>query len=411
MRHVEATHLGLRRFLERHRIATLNIAGILDHESKAQAFVDDGEEPRGVLVKGPWFWYVHTEDEAFLEALFEEMRQKDGFYRFSGVWRPVAERIQARFPLVWEAPCELYVLPPGTPLTAWESSRVTNVDLRDAEFINEHYAYRNEHSLDKIRGCIQNRPSSAVYVDGRLVCWLLVHEDDSQGIMYTLEEHRRKGYALEVSRDLVAKQRTAGRTPFLQIRDDNALSPGLARQCGFEPQGRCDWFGVMAGNPLELIKGGARFREQVLESLAPKGDRAPDAQRGVTSLCRFLVRLPQAAAEEIPVVEIPEEEWLAFATRHFEGLPLRTALGRLGKHLRLLGERRGGVLQAGAALLVGDDPCFELLWYSSCDPSFLLRMLERGKALGLDAVFVHPDAADAEAFKQLAFFPVSVGSA
>jgi hypothetical protein len=411
MRPVEATSQNLRRFLQRHRIATLNIAGVLDHEPRAQAFVDDEADPRGVLVKGPWYWYVHTEDEAFLEMLCKEMLREDRFYRFSGVWRPVAEGIQARLHLVWESRCDLYVLPEGRSRPPGEQARVTSVDLKDAEIIDEHYAYRNDHSLDKIRGCIRNRPSSAVCLDGHIVCWLLVHEDDSLGIMYTLEEHRRQGYALDVSLNLVAKQLAAGRTPFLQILDDNSLSPGLARRCGFESQGPCDWFGVMTGIPPELIEGGSRFRKQVLESLATEDGLVPCTESGVTCLCRFLVRLPQAAAEENPVVEIPAEEWLVFATRHFENLPLKLAIDRLGKNLRLLGKRREGVLQAGAALLIGSYDCFELLWYSRLEPCFLLRVLEQGKALGLDTAFVHPEEQEVEAFRGLGFFPVRAGMA
>jgi hypothetical protein len=246
MIHIDARDIALRRFLEKERIATLNLVGILKNEPRVEVLVDNGNDPRGVLVRGPWFSYVHSKEDAFFEELFQDMGRKEGLHHFSGVWRPVAERIKARFPLAWDEGCDLYALPPGhrAPLAG---SRAVSIDPKDAEIIDAHYTYRHSGSLEMIRACIQQRPTSAIYVDGHIVSWILVHEDDSLGIMYTLEEHRRKGYAQEVSLDLVAKQLAAGKTPFLQIRDDNGVSPGLAKKCGFVCHGQCDWFGVAVG--------------------------------------------------------------------------------------------------------------------------------------------------------------------
>ena len=376
-------------FLERNRIATLNLAGILRNEPDWALFVDDAEHPLGVLVKGPWFWYVHSEDEAFLEALFREVDQNAGFHRFSGVWRPLAERIKARYPLVWDAPCDLYHLPPENhrPELAQRAARA--VDLRDAEIIDEHYAYRHSGSLENIRSCIRDRNSSAIYVDGQPVCWLLVHEDDSLGIMYTLEEHRRRGYAVDVTVDLVTKQLAAGRTPFLQIRDDNGLSPGLARKCGFERHGSCDWFGIVSGTPPELVEGGRTFWRR----LHP-GDPAPEC------LCRFLHALPSApeAAETIG-----EREWLAFASLQFEEGALRRSLAGQEGSWRLLCLRHEGRIRATAALLLDDDDGGELAWCTSRDEAFLRSVLQAAKAMGMAVLFTHAAREEQAVFEALGF--------
>ena len=73
----------------------MNILGILQNEPGVELLVDDEETPHGVLVKGPWFWYLHTVDELFLEAFVLDLEQHAGFYRFSGVWRPLAEKLKA----------------------------------------------------------------------------------------------------------------------------------------------------------------------------------------------------------------------------------------------------------------------------------------------------------------------------
>lgn len=388
-------------FLERDRIATLNLVGILRNEPGTELLVDDAEHPRGVLAKGPWFWYVHTEDEAFLEALFRELEQKDGFYQFSGVWRPLAERIKERYPLVWDAPCDLYHLPPGNHRPELARTPAQSVDLRDAEIIDEHYAYRHARSLDKIRKCIQHRNSSAIYVEGQLVSWLLVHEDGSMGIMYTLEDHRRKGYAVDVTVDLVGRQLAAGLTPFIQIRNDNDMSPGLARKCGFVRHGSCDWFGIMVGTPRELIEGGIEFRRRIVASVPdPLQRREPilDPDRELACLCRFLNPLQP---EENPVVETEDEEaWLACASRHFDGETLRMFLANLRESYRLLWECQDGPV---AALLLDDDDGAELLWCSSREEDFLRYALLRAKTMGVSAVFVHTPSEEMDAYEQMGF--------
>ena len=375
---------GVRRFLAAHRVPTLNISGILMHEPRLEVFADRAEDPRGLLVKGPWFWYVHSEEETFLEAVLEEMRRKDGFYQFSGTWRPVARWFQERLPLVWHAPCDVYVLPEGGQVPPQADSPAVGARLEDAEIIDAHYAYRHSGSLEKIRKCIEHRPSSAIYVEDQPVCWLLVHEDESMGIMYTLEEHRRKGYALDVSLDLVDKQLRAGRTPYLQIRDDNAMSPGLALKCGFHPVGQCDWFGVTVGTPPELVEGGEAFRKRAEEAGWPGMPGADDP-----CCVRFLYVMKPGPAESNLVEEVSAEAWLAFAERHLDGSCLRMAVESLGQDLRLLGEVQEGALVHAAALLVDDDDGFELLWTSTRETSFLERVLLRAKDLKLGTVFAH----------------------
>lgn len=388
MKPVETTCEGVQRFLEQHRIPTLNLAGILENEPRVQVFVDDETEPKGLFVKGPWFRYVHTEDDGFLEALFAELERKAGFYPFSGVWKPLADRIKARYTLVWDAPCDLYVLPEGGQVKPRPGSPATSVRIEDAELIDAHYTYRHAHSLEKIQNCIAQRPSSAIYVGDQAVCWLLVHEDNSLGIMYTLEEHRRKGYALDVSLDLVEKQLQAGKTPFLQIRDDNAMSPGLALKSGFVPCGQCDWFGVMVGLPAELVQGGEAFRTRAREAGWP----VPDG----TGLFRFLYTLPTGDPETNPVVELPEETWLR------DHAPLAPAAERLRGSLRCVGEMGGPT----AALLVDDDDGFELLACSSLEPTFIERVLLRAKAMKLGTVFMHPTEADRPRLEACGFRPL-----
>lgn len=459
MRPVLRTDPDLLRYLEKDRIPALNIAGILENEPQVEVLVNDGPVLEGVLVKGPRLWYLHTESDAFLETVCDEMSRKDGFYQFSGMWKPLADRIKDRFRRVWDAPCDLYYLPEGNQVKPRPDSPARSIDPRDAEIIDTHYTYRHPGTVEKIRKCIQERSSSAIYVDGQIVSWLLVHEDNSLGIMYTLEEHRRKGYAVEVSLDVIAKQLAAGRTPFLQIRDNNDMSPDLAKKCGFVQHGKCDWFGVMVGLPKVLIEEVVALRRSVLETLCPEGftteslrglggatqqyllapafppaaaeavladlrGRGYAAARWITTplddtsgvqalvaaghlrsagericLGQFLVDFLPDAADPDPVVDQPQAAWLEAVSRIEDRRLLDTALERMGSRLHRVGNAQGS-----AGLMDDGDGGFELLWTTSREPEFLRRVLRCAKGRRLNTAIVHVEAPEAGVYESLGFF-------
>jgi hypothetical protein len=253
-------------YLGRNPIVNENIIGIMENEAEAEIYVDDEDSPKGVLVRYRYFNYIYTEDDNFLEEVFQTVFS-EGFYGFSGIYRPLAEKIRQRYLVNWEGRCALYYLPEGKFDSSLIRNTVRSIDTKDAETVNEFYIYKNHGSLERIKEDIKHRPSSAIYVDGEPVCWVLVHNDNSMGIMYTKEEHRGKGYAVDVTMDLAGKIRKQGKTPYLQIREENSMSPGLAAKCGFEKIGFADWFGIIVGIPQEIIDGGNQGRYALLQTL------------------------------------------------------------------------------------------------------------------------------------------------
>lgn len=234
-------------YLRKFPVITLNIIGAIENNPAAEIFVDDEASPGGALVRSGRYIYLHTESDAVLDMFCAAFFRDEGCYEFSGVWRPLADKLRRRFPLLWDSPCRLYWLPAARLDTGRIASAVESLKPADAEFVDRHYQYRDDSSLDKIRESIARRPSAAVYAGGQPASWVLVHDDNSMGVMYTLDSYRKQGLAVDVTLSLAAKLIAAGQTPFLQIHEDNAMSPGLAEKCGFIPCGRADWFGIIVG--------------------------------------------------------------------------------------------------------------------------------------------------------------------
>ena len=57
------------------------------------------------------------------------------------------------------------------------------------------YEFLNKNKIINLNliGFLENVPDAEVYVDGDIASWVLMHNDNSMGIMYTKEEYRGRG--------------------------------------------------------------------------------------------------------------------------------------------------------------------------------------------------------------------------
>lgn len=230
-------------FLKKEYIVNLNILGILENEEDCEIYVDSLKNPNGVLVRLGYFNYLYTQSDEFLDEILNE-KFKEGSFGFSGVKEEIAGKIKGKYKVDWENRCGLYFLKEENLNTSLIKNPISTVNIKDAPLINYYYEFKGDKSLQRIEQDILNRPSSGVYVNNVLVSWVLVHNDNSMGIMYTKKEHRNKNYALEVTIDLAKKILDMRKTPFLQIIDSNKMSPGLASKAGFTKHSYVNWFGI-----------------------------------------------------------------------------------------------------------------------------------------------------------------------
>lgn len=231
-------------FLKQDEILNLNMLGIMKSMPEVEIFTDDPLAPTGVMIRqNPYIHYIYTESTAFLDALCDTFFT-EGEAGFSGISVPIADYLLSRYKEDWKNPCALYYMPKENLDLSLRTREVRPLNLRYASLADEHYPYSGNHSLDAILDNLKNRPSSAIFVDGEPVSWVMVHEDYSLGIMHTMDDHRRKGYAVDVTIDLCDQLIRMGEIPFLQIVESNQMSPGLALKCGFIPYGHCVWLGI-----------------------------------------------------------------------------------------------------------------------------------------------------------------------
>lgn len=230
-------------FLKKDYIVNLNILGILENEEDCEIYVDSLKNPKGVLVRLGYFNYIYTQSDEFLEEILTKKFQK-GSFGFSGIKEEISDKIKGKYNLDWENRCSLYFLKEENLNTSLIKNQIRPIDIKDAPIINDYYEFKGDKSLQRIEQDILKRPSSGVYINKELVSWVLVHNDNSMGIMYTKKEHRNKNYALEVTIDLAKKILESGKIPFLHIIDSNKMSPSLASKAGFTKHSYVNWFGI-----------------------------------------------------------------------------------------------------------------------------------------------------------------------
>lgn len=261
-------------YLKEKPLINANILGSIENDKGMTIYTDHPEQPTGVYAVKGYMRHVYSENQAFLDAVVDMLNAKSAFYGFSGVHEPIAMYIMEKLGCHWRNKCSIWSLDiPIDPARIQNNPKPLEPD--HATLVNAHYEYAGPGSEKRIRNDIAERPSSAIYIDGKPVCWVLVHDDNSMGIMYTLEEHRRKGYAIDVTLDLYRQLQALNKPAFIQIVEGNTKSEGLAQKCGFTLKDYCYWFGVMTGMPEIMFKIAEKAQKELNDCPWPSKNMPP----------------------------------------------------------------------------------------------------------------------------------------
>eukprot|EP01034_Spumella_vulgaris_P023343 gene23343-29556_t len=100
-------------------------------------------------------------------------------------------------------------------------------------------------------------PTSSTVRDSQLVAWCLTYRYGAIGMLYTLEEHRKKGLANAVVRELLSRSSSShshGAPPFCYIESSNEASQRLfCGQLGFARHSHVLWVGLKPRNKMSMV--------------------------------------------------------------------------------------------------------------------------------------------------------------
>jgi hypothetical protein len=94
---------------------------------------------------------------------------------------------------------------------------VKNLERCHAQIVYDYWLYRESTTVENITREIELLPSAGVFLNDKLVSWMMCHPPNGMSRLHTLEEHRRRGYAALVTQYLLKRVTQCGFVPFANI--------------------------------------------------------------------------------------------------------------------------------------------------------------------------------------------------
>ncbi|KAM4598853.1 glycine-N-acyltransferase-like protein 3 isoform 2-T2 [Fundulus diaphanus] len=129
----------------------------------------------------------------------------------------------------------------------WNSSGIClkSLDESHVDLVTRTWKFaRNREVVGMIRNMVCNFPSCCVLdAEGKPVSWILTYVSGAIGMLYTLPEHRGKGYAKVLISSMAKKFFGHGYPVFCFIEEENLVSYQLFKSMGLseDPSYRATW--------------------------------------------------------------------------------------------------------------------------------------------------------------------------
>lgn len=175
---------------------------------------------------------IATDDLAFVDEFVGTF--SDCYAEFRMITPKIANHLAQKYQFGYRTTCGLYVWN-GKPLPHVCQGDLRKMSSEFADMVAKGTDYATKEDVIEL---LNLHPSSALYVDGKPVCWCLLHLEKSLGMLYTLPEHRKKGYALDVMTHLTNQVIRSGDIPYATIVKGNVPSQNLALK--YQLQYVCD---------------------------------------------------------------------------------------------------------------------------------------------------------------------------
>ncbi|XP_071337308.1 glycine N-acyltransferase-like protein 3 [Trachinotus anak] len=125
-------------------------------------------------------------------------------------------------------------------------SRISSLNLSHVDLVNKTWKFGgDEQGYNNIKNLISNFPSCCISDgQGQPVSWILVYDYCAMGMLYTLPEHRGKGYAKVLVSTMARRLHAEGCPVYCFIEEDNEVSYRLFKNLGFteDHSYRAAWF-------------------------------------------------------------------------------------------------------------------------------------------------------------------------
>lgn len=168
--------------------------------------------------------------------------------------------------------------------------QLDKVKLSDAGIINDTWAYRGPRTQAFVESLIEHRFSACVRCKAtdKAMAWVLECNDGSIGMLYTVEEGRRKGLASLCVVDITRQLAAAGRDTFCFVVHGNKASLATMESLGFAKLDNMAWAGYEVEAPdvftpkneaARVAARASQFRQEAKANNAAHAQQAKEEER------------------------------------------------------------------------------------------------------------------------------------
>lgn len=183
--------------------------------------------------------YISLDNENDMDWVIKKLREENKHIVIFD--KSVLDYYESNYEIEWKLSCEKYV---------YESDRILKLEdvyeltEDDAYYIQENNSYNSFTDIEYIKFRIQNGIGIGIKKHNKLVAWVLTHDDGAIGFMHVLEDYRNKGYALQLTNEIVRRLLSVDDLPFVHIEKNNEKSIKLAEKSGFKYVGDIHWIKI-----------------------------------------------------------------------------------------------------------------------------------------------------------------------
>ncbi|WP_430885920.1 GNAT family N-acetyltransferase [Fusibacter sp. JL216-2] len=205
-----------------------------DYDLSRVKFINDS-----VIITGKsdkeWTYISLSNSEDFVDIV-NEIRPEDK--HIATLDEDVFEYLKNHYKIEWILSCTKLVYKGRKDIPKEEVYELTQ---EDALYIHENNTYGDYTDVQYVKDRIKKGIGLGIKVDGKLIAWILTHDDGAMGFMNVVEAHRNKGYALKLSNETIRRLLSKDKLPFVHIEKDNTKSINLAKKAGFEYVSNIHW--------------------------------------------------------------------------------------------------------------------------------------------------------------------------
>ncbi len=202
-------------------------------------------EGNSALIMGrsdnPWIHIVGTSKEEISTLLAKYHHLSNYYYSLEDWMLPLVLSYGSQD---WVMRTNRFVLEKDHPVPR-PKANIEKIDPSHASFMFSNSDYKEYLSVAYIEDRLNKDISAGILLDDMLVAWGFTHDDGALGFLHVMDEHRGKGYGLEILRSLIKSRMKENKAVFGNIVPDNTASMNLVSKLGFTLDRSVSWIKLL----------------------------------------------------------------------------------------------------------------------------------------------------------------------